>query len=213
MIKIKSFFSFKQNKFFWLNIIAMIFVIVVSVLGALWGIDIYTRHGESYVVPNIKYKTIDEAQNLLKQQHMQGVVIDSSYVKTQRPGIILDQTPIGGMRVKEGRIIYLTINTTQIPLITIPNIIDNSSVRQAVAKLKAMGFKLTEPEIVPGEQDWVYGIKYKGKNLKTGDKVPNEALLTLCVGKVYMRDSLAMEPLIVTDTTKEEEAQVDPSWF
>ena len=32
---IKEFFSFKTNKFFWLNIIAMIVVVIVMVFGVL----------------------------------------------------------------------------------------------------------------------------------------------------------------------------------
>ena len=48
--------------------------------------------------------------------------------------------------MKEGRTIYLTVTTSKVPLVKLPDLIDNSSLRQAEAKLKAMGFKLTEPE-------------------------------------------------------------------
>ena len=139
MVTLKNFFSFKNNRFFWLNIIAMIIVIVVAVFGTLWGLDLYTHHGESYVVPNVKNKNLDQAQLLLNQQFMQGIVIDSNYVKELPAGIVLDQAPAGGLRVKKGRTIYLTINTNEVPKIKIPDIIDNSSMRQAAAKLKAMG--------------------------------------------------------------------------
>ena len=59
---------------------------------------------------------------------------------------------------------------------------DNSSLRQAEAKLRALGFKITEPEYISGEKDWVYSIKYRGRDLKAGEKVPHEAVLTLTVG-------------------------------
>lgn len=216
MVTLKDFFSFKNNRFFWLNIIGMVVAIVVIVYGTLWGLDIYTQHGESYVVPNIKNKELSQAQILLNQQSMQGVVIDSSYVKELPAGIVLDQTPAGGMRVKKGRTIYLTINTNEVPRVKIPDVIDNSSMRQAAAKLKAMGFRLTEPEMVAGEQDWVYGIKYRGRSLKAGDKVPSEALLTLCIGSTQIRDSLSMDSLnmqIEMDAAGEEAPTVDDSWF
>ena len=35
---------------------------------------------------------------------------------------------------------------------------DNSSLRQAEAKLRALGFKITEPEYISGEKDWVYSL-------------------------------------------------------
>mgnify|MGYP007078640158 FL=1 len=39
---IKEFFSFKTNKFFWVNMIAMIVVVVVMIFGVLKWLDIHT---------------------------------------------------------------------------------------------------------------------------------------------------------------------------
>ena len=214
MVTFKEFFSFKSNRFFWLNLIAMVVVLVGAVYGTLVGLDVYTHHGESYVVPDVKNKQWAQAEILLRDKRMQGVIIDSTYVKGLPAGIIIDQTPAGGSRVKEGRTVYLTVNTSQVPMVKIPDIIDNSSARQAAAKLKAMGFRLTDPEFVPGEQDWVYGIKYVGRQLYSGEQVPREALLTLCIGDTHVRDSLNMDSLnIQLDLPEEEKPKVDDSWF
>lgn len=143
-------------------------------------------------------------------------MVDSSYVKGLPDGMILDQNPAGGARVKEGRTIYLTVTTSKVPLVKLPDLIDNSSLRQAEAKLKAMGFRLTEPEYVSGEQDWIYGIKYRGRSLMSGDKIPHEAILTLCVGNTAIRDSLAMDStqvMISEGASESSEAEVDDSWF
>ena len=216
MISLKDFFSLKKNRFFWGNLIAMVIVLSVACYGTLYWLDTYTHHGQSYIVPDVKDKTIAEADKLLAEQLISGTIIDSTYIKGARAGIILDQTPAAGSRVKEGRTVYLTVTTNSIPLIDLPDLIDNSSLRQAAAKLKSIGFKLTEPELLPGEQDWVYGIKYKGKDLQSGDKIPHEALLTLCVGSTHLRDSLAMDSTMInlnmTDSLKAE-PQVDQSWF
>lgn len=216
MITLKEFFSFKKNRFFWLNLIAMIVVVIGACWGTLLWLDHYTHHGEAYVVPNVKNKTLGEAQLALHNQKLEGLVVDSSYVKGLPDGIILDQNPAGGARVKEGRTIYLTITTSKVPLVKLPDLIDNSSLRQAEAKLKAMGFRLTEPEYVSGEQDWIYGIKYRGRSLMSGDKVPHEAMLTLCVGNTAIRDSLAMDStqvMINEGASSSSEAEVDDSWF
>lgn len=216
MVSLKNFFSFKNNRFFWINIIAMVVVLTTVCYGTLYWLDTYTHHGESYVVPNVKNKTLAEAKHLFAGQFINGSVVDSMYIKGARAGIVLDQTPEAGSRVKQGRTVYLTITTSSVPLINLPDLIDNSSMRQAAAKLKSIGFKLTEPELVPGEQDWVYGIKYKGKDLLSGDKIPHEALLTLCVGSTHLRDSLAMDSttinLNISDSLNAE-PQVDQSWF
>ena len=212
MISFKDFFSFKKNRFFWLNLAGMIIAVVAVCWGALLWLDSYTRHGESYIVPNVKEKTLAQASHALEQQKLKCIVTDSSYIKGSPAGIVLDQKPSGGSRVKEGRTVYLTVTTTSVPLVALPDLIDNSSLRQAEAKLKAMGFKVTEPEYVSGEQDWVYGIKYRGKSLKSGDKVPFEAVLTLCIGNTHLRDSLATDTLGL-NLGQESEAQVDDSWF
>ena len=216
MISLKDFFSIKKNRFFWGNLIAMISILLVVCYGTLYWLDTYTHHGESYVVPNVKNKTIQEANKLFATQLINGAVVDSTYIKGAQPGIILDQTPAAGSRVKEGRTVYLTVTTNSVPLIALPDLIDNSSLRQAAAKLKSIGFKLTEPELLPGEQDWVYGIKYKGKDLMSGDKVPHEALLTLCVGSTHLRDSLATDSTMIqldTNSDVNAEPQIDQSWF
>ena len=216
MISFKDFFSFKNNKFFWGNLIAIIVVLSVACYGTLYWLDAYTHHGESYIVPDVKNKTIAEANHLLAEHLVNGTIVDSTYIKGARAGIILDQTPVAGARVKEGRTVYLTVTTNSVPLIDLPDLIDNSSLRQAAAKLKSIGFKLTEPELLPGEQDWVYGIKYKGKDLMSGDKIPHEALLTLCVGSTHLRDSLAMDSTMVqlgVSDSLNAEPQVDQSWF
>ena len=69
-----------------------------------------------------------------------------------------------------------------VPTMAIPDIADNSSLREAQARLKAMGFKLGPVQYVAGDKDWVYGVKCQGRNVYAGDRVPVDALLVLQVG-------------------------------
>lgn len=213
MVTFKEFFSFKNNRFFWLNLIAMVVVFVAAALGTLQWLDGYTRHGEAVVVPDVKGMNLRLAENELDKQALKSIVIDSSYVKGMPPGSILEQNPSGGSKVKEGRTIYLTINADSAPKVAVPDIMDNSSLRQAEAKLRALGFKLTEPEYINGEKDWVYNIKYRGRNLKAGEKIPHEAVLTLCVGdgnETMPEDSTITK---VSGTIDDDKPVVDESWF
>lgn len=215
---IKDFFSFRANKYFWVNIIAMIIVVCVALFIVLKGLDLYTRHGEAVVVPDIKGMQIEEAQMMLRNRGLISIVSDSSYMKNKPAGSVLDLTPAAGQKVKEGRMIYLTINTLDVPLRTVPDVADNSSVRQAEAKILAIGFKLAENQIVSGERDWVYGVKYKGRQLRTGDKAPVGATLTLMVGSGNRPDELRGDSTAVvgdqavTDDTAEP-ATTNESWF
>lgn len=213
MVTFKEFFSFKSNRFFWLNLVAMIIVVIAIALGTLQWLDNYTRHGEAVVVPNVKGLPMRQAENEIYKQSLKAVAIDSSYVKGMPPGVILEQNPAGGSKVKEGRTVYLTINMDSAPKVSVPDIMDNSSLRQAEAKLRALGFRVTEPEYISGEKDWVYSVTYKGRTLNAGDKVPHEALLTLHVGNG--NDELTNDSTL-TDSTAigdDDTPVVDKSWF
>ena len=213
MVTFKEFFSFKNNRFFWLNLVAMIIVVIAIALGTLQWLDNYTRHGEAVVVPNVKGLPMRQAENEIYKQSLKAVAIDSSYVKGMPPGAILEQNPAGGSKVKKGRTVYLTINMDSAPKVSVPDIMDNSSLRQAEAKLRALGFRVTEPEYISGEKDWVYSVTYKGRTLNAGDKGPHEALLTLHVGNG--NDELTNDSTL-TDSTAigdDDTPVVDKSWF
>ena len=210
MISLKDFFSFKNNKVFWVNLIAMPIVVIAIIFGVLHWLDTYTHHGESIIVPNINGLPLEEAGKELNKKNLELEVVDSNYVKGMSAGAVLEQKPIAGAKVKIGRTIYLTINTGEIPKVAIPDIIDNSSYRQAEARLRAMGFKLTEPEYIEGEKDWIYGVKFNGKELTSGEKIPREAVLTLCVGDDELKgDSIRTDSL----TIQSDKTIVDESWF
>ena len=213
MISLKDFFSFKKNRAFWLNLIAMPIVVVAVIIGVLNWLDEYTHHGQSIIVPNVKGLPIKQAENEFGKKNLKVAVVDSNFVKGMPAGAVLEQKPEGGAKVKTGRTIYLTINTAEMPKVTIPDIIDNSSYRQAEARLRALGFKLTTPEYISGEKDWVYGVKYQDKELLSGEKIPREAVLTLCIGDDDLKsDSLRTDSLIV-GTNKNTDPVIDESWF
>lgn len=214
---IKEFFSFKGNRYFWLNLIAMVVAVVVLVFIVLKGLDAYTRHGEGVVVPDVKGMSVSEAEKMFRNHGLICVVSDSSYVKNKPAGIILELKPAAGQKVKEGRMVYLTINTLDTPLRVVPDVADNSSLRQAQAKLMAAGFKLAESQMISGEKDWVYGVKYNGRELSIGDKAPMGATLTLMVGDGSATPSYgdSIDAVVdeVVDGASQGSGATDESWF
>ncbi|WP_455592457.1 PASTA domain-containing protein [Bacteroides sp.] len=213
---IKEFFSFKNNKYFWLNIVAMVVVVVMLGFGVMKWLDVYTRHGEGVVVPDVKGMSVSEAEMMFRNHGLTCIVSDSNYVKNKPAGIILDLKPAAGQKVKEGRMVYLTINTLDTPLRVVPDVADNSSLRQAQAKLMAAGFKLAENQLVSGEKDWVYGVKYMGRELHIGDKAPIGATLTLMVGDGSADSAFGDSIDAVVDEVVDGAAEgsaTDESWF
>lgn len=225
---IKEFFSFKGNRYFWMNIIGMVVAVFLLIFIVIEGLSLYTHHGDVVEVPDVKGLSLNEARLMLKNHGLDGVVVDSSYVKTMPAGCVLELLPAEGQTVKEGRVIYLTVNTGTAPLYVIPDVADNSSARQARARMIAAGFKLTEDEYISGERDWVYGVKYNGRELRHGEKVPVGATLTLLVGNGGYSSSVSdstdveSDEEVVTTTTPassghqsstSNSSTTDDSWF
>lgn len=211
---------FRGWRLFIANILLMVAVVFALVVVAMKWVDGYTHHGEAVAVPNIVGKTLDEARSIFGSMDLECMVADSSYIKTEPAGAVLDCNPSAGQKVKKGRVVYLTVNTLSVPLHDIPDVADNSSFRQAEARLMAAGFRLDSVEYVSGEKDWVYGVKYGGRLLLQGEKVPDGAMLQLMVGAGddFLPDSLKGDSLHIatpegvqrkTHKTQDD----DDSWF
>lgn len=181
-MKTSEFFGKLRSSYLWGNIAAMAVVLVLACWGVQLALDIYTHHGEEVIIPNVKHKSFEDARHIMENAGLEVVVTDTGYVKALGPDCILEQSPAAGEKVKTGHIIYVTVNATHSPTISLPDVIDNSSLRDAMAKLTSMGFKLTQPEFVTGEKDWVYGIVAGGKPKQTGDKISVDTPVTIQVG-------------------------------
>ena len=168
------------------NLIAMVLVGIALCVGLWVWMVRYTMHGESVEVPEVKGMMLSDAEYALEKLELVTVVVDSAYVREQPAGIVLEQKPVSGSRVKSGREIYLTVNQKQTPTNTIPDIAGNCSRREAEARLRALGFKIGPMEFVPGDPDWVIALKVNGREVYTGERVPCDAPVVLVIGNSKM---------------------------
>lgn len=181
-MKSSDFFGKLTSKYIWLNLAAMAAVVVLLVVGVKFGIDMYTHHGEAIPVPDIKHKSFADAKQMLANVGLLIEVTDTGYVRTLPADCILEQSPQPGDCVKTGHVVYVIVNSGNTPTITMPDIVDNSSMREAMAKLRAMGFRVGEPQFIVGEREWVYGATVNGRHVVAGDKIPVDAVVVLQVG-------------------------------
>lgn len=166
---------------FW-NLCAMALVGAAVLIGAWFWMAGFTHHGKSVTVPNVKHMMFSDASYTLGELELVPVVQDSAYDKTLPVGCVLDQLPAPGARVKSERQIFLTINQSAAPSVPLPDIADNCSLREAEARIKALGLKLGATEFVPGDRDWVLAVKCRGVEVHTGDRIPIDVPVVLVVG-------------------------------
>ncbi len=195
------------------NCLGMIIIACVLVLAAYFFADWYTKHGEVVEVPDITGKSFDEAEELIDDADLEIEVIDTGYNKALAAGIILEQDIDGGTRVKPGRVIRVKINSGQARLVALPDLADNCSLREAMVRLKNVGFTQIRTEQTMGDKDWVYGIKVGGKTVAAGTRVSVDTPITIVVGdglneEVFNgNDSLYYE----INGFEEEEDEIDES--
>ena len=165
-----------------INILAMTAVAVAIPFAVLAWLDDYTLHGKAIEVPNVCGRTLDEGAKILGDKTLGYEIVDYKYLKGAAENEILEQRPTGLSKVKKGRKIQLTLNSGKEPTISLPDVVDNCSLREAVARLRAAGFKLTEHVTVAGEKDWVYSVMMGKDTLKSSSEIPLGSTLTLVIG-------------------------------
>lgn len=191
-----------------LSIMACIGLILIWV--AMWGLNIWTHHGEDATVPSLRGLTYSEALAVLESQGFECEVTDSVYETTTRPGTVMDQSPKPNAKVKEGRRVYLTINAFSPKSVVIPSLSD-MSLRQAQATLESLGLKDINVHYVPSDfKDLVIGANYNGKPLMPGTRIPVNAAVTILVGTGY--DSLGGED-DEQDGASEDEVEIQSQFF
>lgn len=177
----------------WANLFAMCLFVALVITGVWFGTKIYTRHGEIIQVPDVTRIHHEDAALMLEQYELIPIVADSGHNRNLAPGSVLMQHPKAGTEVKADRKIYLTVNSTSGPTLTLPDIADNCDVYEAEIRLRTMGFKIGPKEYVEGDKDWVIGVKCRGRFVHAGEKVPAEAPIILVVGNSLTEDEQWME--------------------
>lgn len=181
-MKISTFFKKLFSPLMVGNCLGMMLTLCLVTVGALYYFDWYTNHGASVVVPNLRGQKIEVAEKKFAALGLRVEVVDTGYVDTYVGGVVLEQNFRPGTRVKPGRIVQLTINASSARAIALPELADNSSRRQAEAKLRSMGFKYVQIEYKTGDRDWVLGVKVKGRPAQPGMRVSVTTPITLEIG-------------------------------
>ena len=123
------------------NVLLAIALVLGLVLLANVLLALVTQHNREIAVPDFTNMTWNEARRAASDAGVRVILADSVYVRRLRPGVVYLQTPNAGDRVKRGRRIRLTTNTTVPKEIPMPSLV-GFSMRQAKAELTRNGLVL-----------------------------------------------------------------------
>lgn len=179
---VKEFYQRITGRYLWGNLLAMLLTLVVVIVGVFVFLNFYTHHGETIAVPDLRGQRTEVAMRKLEALGMRGEVVDTGYHPRELADVILDQDLEPGYQVKVNRLIRLTVNAASPRPVTLPDIADNCSLREAKMRLEILGFRLTPIRRIRGDLDWVYAVEARGKEVRKGDKLNVNIPLTLVVG-------------------------------
>ena len=200
----------KQHPIIFNAVLICITALLLIALSFL-AMHIFTRHGQSQEVPDLKGKPLREAIEMLEREGLKWEINDSVYNDTFKPGCVVDQSPKAFSAVKAQRTIYLTVTPFSPRLIALPNVKDMSA-RTGQSMLEGLGFRNIHIEMVQSEfNGLILGVLINGRNVAPGEKILLSTQITLQVGNgVNPNDSIA-EPDDVIIVDDGGETRTDPS--
>lgn len=177
--------SFYRRHLLLCNLLMMCAVAIFLGFLCLFFIDIWTNHGNTTIVPEVRQKSFGEAVEILEANDLEVEIADSVYDTRLKPGEVKEVWPRPGATVKPGRTVFLTINSFQPQQVTVSMPLTGVSSRQAQTYLESIKIKNIKIEYVPSNfPDLVEGAKYKGKNIVPGMQIPVNANVVLYVGNL-----------------------------
>jgi beta-lactam-binding protein with PASTA domain len=168
--------------FFIQVLIAFAIIVVLAYLFMHW-LTFTTDHGNEIAVPNLSKLTEEQVEEKLDELDLDYELLDSVDFRGDYPKYsVVEQDPMPGTKVKVGRKVYIKINSSGFSSVRIPDLIEKTY-REAVPTLKALGLEAGSITYVPNlGKDMVLEMRYKGRNVKPGDRVLKASKIDLVLG-------------------------------
>ena len=164
-----------------INIGMALALILVLVFGVNRFLAFYTHHDEKIPVPNLYGLQVPEAENLLDELGLRYEIRDSLFEEGKPRNAVLQQDPDTGEFVKEGRIIYLSINANDVPRIKMPDL-KAKNIHQAIMILESMGLKVGRIDTVRDiAEDAVQEQRYQGKIIRPNTEIGQGSVIDLVI--------------------------------
>ena len=190
-----KFFKYLATPEFRKQLIIAIVSVLVLVMVLFVSLRYYTRHGEGKPVPNLKGLSVENAVQLLESEGFR-YQIDSVFIMDKKAGLVLEQDPDPNTNVKDNRMIYLTIVSSQTPDVNFPDI-ENKTLVEAQAMLSNYGLKIGDTTYQADiARDAILGFSFAGQAIRIGQKIPKGSRIDLILGDGFGASEVDLPNLI-----------------
>ena len=178
-----SVFKFIKSISFFKQVAIAIVAALLFVFALQWWFGFTTNHDQKIEVPDLHKMELSDVAKKLQELDLSFVVIDSARFNPDYPNkSVIEQEPEAGDFVKEKRKIYVTVNPSKYNDVVLPDL-NGRTKRQAETHLLSIGFRIGEFSYVRDiGKDVVRGMRYNGKRLKAGEKLPKNSVIDLVLG-------------------------------
>ena len=170
-----------HRRSFRFNLLMVVLVCVGLYILVFLSLGWITGHGNESPVPNLLGRDLRLVTAEIERAGFE-LEVDSSYDPTKKPLVVLAQQPAVGSVVKRGRTLFITVNKSEPPPTSMPNLV-NLSFRSAALILKSnrlvLGDTVYRPDIAEGavlEQRW------NGRIIPAGSMLPQGSRIDLVIG-------------------------------
>lgn len=178
------------------NLILAAAFIIVLIISASVLLRVVTKHGKTVTAPDFTNLTVAQAQELAHNSHVSVKVVDSVFVRRLSGGVVYRQLPKAGSKVKEGRSIFLTINSVVPRKVVMPNLY-GYSVTEARSELQNRGLNMGYLNYVRDiATNTVLEQMVDGVEVKAGDLVVSGSTVDLTVA-VASEDNRTEVPRVI----------------
>lgn len=183
MNKRKSIFKTRSVRGLLINIAVPIGIVVITgIIYFYIYLPSLTNHGESITVPDLTGMQLEELDSFVSDHDLRFSVNDSAYSSEYPALTVIRQFPKAGSKVKENRMIYISINRVTPPSLPMPDLVDRSLINAEVV--------LKSNELVRGRiiyepspfQNLVKEMQMAGEIITPGTRIQKGAVIDLVVG-------------------------------
>ncbi len=191
-----------KNKFILKHILIAAIIIVGALEGTMLALHLYTRHGNTFPVPDLNGSTVKEMKNVCDSLDLNYKIIDTVYIINKKRGVIVDQNPEPGFEVKKKRTIYVSYNSRNPKQVKMPDV-EDYSFRQAKSIIERVGLRIG---YISYKNDMAFNIvleqKYKGDSIAPGTKLSRYSKVDLVLGDGNKPSYKAYIPDVIGDPYK-----------
>ena len=180
------------------NIVLIICSVIIFCFVIYILLDVFTRHNKYKTVLDFVGTGISEARQMADKDRLRIEISDSLFVPAYEGGVILEQQPAAGGKVKSGRRIFVTVNSFRQKMVKVPYV-TGYSLRQAKNILEVAGLEIAELKYVDDiATNYVLDEQYEGKTINASTDMQLEigSGITLVVGRNSEQSTVEIPKLI-----------------